>query len=346
MPTDQPAFFDVSIGDPPQPARIPGAVLTIRPGETRAEITSRIAAQDPAFVDVFMGAASKTGVLVIFDDDWRVERVQYHRAFPATVSIERLRFGMTVDEMTVARPDLYRAGDDSYFAYWRSTATMPYLTEVGILRGRIGKIELYSPAWVECERRKLAETAARLAAFRDEQERLYLPQTLADVDKILDEWASSNTYWGIKDDRFRWLAAWLRSASPDGWHAMADGWNWDNGIEPLAWIARQPDCDKATALTIYWRTEPHYYAQYDWLPPGGQKATWDELVAATAVQIAARWSDGFYHRSEIGWHADAYLARLDMAKLRAAESMRQSLPGRAISTTDFDDQVPSPYNFD
>ena len=50
--------------------------------------------------------------------------------------------------------------------------------------------------------------------------------------------------------------------SPEMWHQIAWNWNWDNGIEPLKWIISQPNCDKGTALLIYWYSAPRFDAQY------------------------------------------------------------------------------------
>lgn len=40
--------------------------------------------------------------------------------------------------------------------------------------------------------------------------------------------------------------------------------NWDNGHEPLKKILNSPDCDKGTALLIYWLAKPEYYAKYEY----------------------------------------------------------------------------------
>ena len=52
---------------------------------------------------------------------------------------------------------------------------------------------------------------------------------------------------------------WMSTKGAVEWHGVAVNWNWDNGVEPLLWIVDQPDCDKATALTVFWMCEPFYY---------------------------------------------------------------------------------------
>ncbi len=45
-------------------------------------------------------------------------------------------------------------------------------------------------------------------------------------------------------------------------HLYADGFNWDTGVEELRRVTRHPLCDRGTALLIYWRGGPGWYAQY------------------------------------------------------------------------------------
>lgn len=51
---------------------------------------------------------------------------------------------------------------------------------------------------------------------------------------------------------------WMSNKGAPEWHGVAVNWNWDCGLEPLLWIVNQPDCDKATALTVFWMSEPFY----------------------------------------------------------------------------------------
>ncbi len=48
------------------------------------------------------------------------------------------------------------------------------------------------------------------------------------------------------------LQTYLASAAPEDWHQVAWNWNWDAGEDSLRWIARQPNCDRGTALLLYW----------------------------------------------------------------------------------------------
>lgn len=44
--------------------------------------------------------------------------------------------------------------------------------------------------------------------------------------------------------------------------AQANHHNWDDGLEKLYKILKNKDCDRATALLIYWRCQPDYYRQF------------------------------------------------------------------------------------
>jgi hypothetical protein len=103
--------------------------------------------------------------------------------------------------------------------------------------------------------------------------------------------------------RSEMLMAWLETATPDQWHQVADGWNWGSGEDPLRWIVSQPDCDKATALLIFWRGEPGYY----W-SGARDKAGWKasgkffpEDLYDMLTGIVARWRAGGFTRSEIDY---------------------------------------------
>jgi hypothetical protein len=92
------------------------------------------------------------------------------------------------------------------------------------------------------------------------------------------------------------FARWLVLVSgPDDWHRVADGWNWDRGEDPLWWIVTRPNCDRATALMIFWGTKPYHYLGH---PPWEAVDMEDhDLYHA----IRARWAAGFYTRSEIAF---------------------------------------------
>jgi hypothetical protein len=50
---------------------------------------------------------------------------------------------------------------------------------------------------------------------------------------------------------------------PEELHLYAAGFNWDCGCEELHLVIRHPLCDRGTALLIYWRAGPRWFAQYN-----------------------------------------------------------------------------------
>lgn len=80
------------------------------------------------------------------------------------------------------------------------------------------------------------------------------------ADGALRKWAEGYSAWGESANRWSSFVNWLITEStPDGRHALVEGWNWDHGSEVLRWIIRQPDTDIATVATVIWRTEPSYH---------------------------------------------------------------------------------------
>lgn len=58
------------------------------------------------------------------------------------------------------------------------------------------------------------------------------------------------------------LAFCRETADPEELHAFAATWNWDQGTWALSEIIRNPACEAATALLIYWRAMPEWLLQF------------------------------------------------------------------------------------
>ncbi|MGI9161899.1 MAG: DUF4274 domain-containing protein [Mycobacterium sp.] len=54
----------------------------------------------------------------------------------------------------------------------------------------------------------------------------------------------------------------MPAEDPAELHRRAQAYNWDSGVAGARHIALHPDCDRATALLMYWRSSPHYYRRY------------------------------------------------------------------------------------
>lgn len=97
----------------------------------------------------------------------------------------------------------------------------------------------------------------------------------------------------------RRLLQWLERSGPDEWHAVAFGWNWDNGIGPLQWIVSQPRCDAATAQFVFWTA---------CMGDGPE-------LRQLAADIVQRWSAGQYRtvRFSVKGHIDPSAATAAVA---------------------------------
>jgi len=133
--------------------------------------------------------------------------------------------------------------------------------------------------------------------------------------------------------------AWLETASPDDWHRAVLDFNWDWDIDPLFWIARQPQCDKATALTMFWQGQPAYYLIL--AAENGGADDNDAPVWQMLKYIAQRINAKGYVRSKIAYKVDegtlqdfeelAETARqLPNSPLKPHPDMRRSLGGSKV----------------
>jgi hypothetical protein len=120
--------------------------------------------------------------------------------------------------------------------------------------------------------------------------------------------------------------AWLETADPDDWHRVALEFNWSDYLYVLDWIVRQPHCDIATALTIFWKGEPACFMEEegeDAEEPDG----FGDLNKAICAYIAERVRAGGYTRSEIcftpdTWTKRNYVELVDMEKEMSQPNIR------------------------
>ena len=90
------------------------------------------------------------------------------------------------------------------------------------------------------------------------------------------------------------LLAWLEKAGPDDWHRCACTWNWDQPFDVIRWIVRQPGCDAGTAVTLFARGEPGYYAQFESLAEVEAEAGSMMETVRFLIEICERWRAGLY----------------------------------------------------
>lgn len=90
------------------------------------------------------------------------------------------------------------------------------------------------------------------------------------------------------------LLAWLQERGPDDWHRSAVTWNWDQDMEPMRWVIRQPGCDAGTAVTLFARGEPGYYSQFSDMEELKARAGYMMDHVSFMIEICERWDAGQY----------------------------------------------------
>ena len=103
---------------------------------------------------------------------------------------------------------------------------------------------------------------------------------------------------------------WLRrQTDPAQLHRAALNWNWDRETWPLRYIVDRPDCDKGTALSIFFSAEPDWYAAHNstgpYHDPNYRRLIHDPLPEPDDIsridepiwlirRIASNWAAGLY----------------------------------------------------
>ena len=92
----------------------------------------------------------------------------------------------------------------------------------------------------------------------------------------------------------RTLLAWLKRRGPDAWHRSAATWNWDQDLKVMEWVIRNPRCDAGTAVTLFARGEPGYYAQFATMAELEAGAGYMMETVRFLIEICERWAAGQY----------------------------------------------------
>jgi hypothetical protein len=73
--------------------------------------------------------------------------------------------------------------------------------------------------------------------------------------------------------------------------------NWDLGTELLSLIINCDECDKGTAMMIFWAAEPGFYTQFS----NEQEAEWASDVYNLLQEIMYNWENGFYQEQIVSY---------------------------------------------
>jgi hypothetical protein len=74
-------------------------------------------------------------------------------------------------------------------------------------------------------------------------------------------------------------------------HRRAQHYNWDAGTDALWKIIRDPNCDRATALMIYWKSRPEWDLQY---AERSEVPDWRLEVYDLQLALVEQYERGFY----------------------------------------------------
>lgn len=161
-----------------------------------------------------------------------------------------------------------------------------YLHEIEIAQPNHSKI---------VEARKPLGQKAIEAAFKPETWK----EIEGDDDRMLMEWAGHCKPWDdYSEDQFVAFAKWLMNSSPIERHAVILRWNWDYGEAPVLWAIRQNDTDLATAVAIYFATQPGFYIKFG----GDLNKTSEEherFLLGMILELKSKIESGFYGSSNI-----------------------------------------------
>jgi hypothetical protein len=127
-------------------------------------------------------------------------------------------------------------------------------------------------------------------------------------------------------------------SDPNDWHRLALYANWDF-VDVDVWqaIVVRPECDRATALAIFWKASPEYYLAFNDRSsvPAVNLSDYDLINL-----IRERWQSGAYVRTELAFDPDTDAWPLDFPELRRRygtrvdqvmpASMRVRLEGRQL----------------
>lgn len=73
------------------------------------------------------------------------------------------------------------------------------------------------------------------------------------VKKFLDPYYEIET-----DEQFTEYLSKINSSEP--LHYLASGINWDGDLEAINYVVNHPNCDRGTALLVYWYNQPGFWS--------------------------------------------------------------------------------------
>lgn len=87
-------------------------------------------------------------------------------------------------------------------------------------------------------------------------------------------------------------------------HYLSTYWNWDNGVKVLQWIIESPLCSEATALGIFWLTQPHDFQCYK-LDMVLEDTIKNDILNLIKI-ILKNYTNNFYQKTTINFDPESY----------------------------------------
>jgi hypothetical protein len=210
--------------------------------------------------------------------------VEFGSRFPSTTGVEGLRIGMPLDALLASGHAFTPAGKPNDYTVRTASGD-----ELNVRLGagqRIHNLEMKRPGRIY-PKGGFEANAGRIDV---------VPASYGASNDMLLDWAAQQTFHQKHAD-FLTYAEWLiEQQAPDQLYGVVCEYNWGYGIEPLLWVIRQPTCDKATALTVFYLTRP------------GQMLDGENVRDRDALylveEIRRRFLAGFYTQSTIAFDAE------------------------------------------
>ena len=135
------------------------------------------------------------------------------------------------------------------------------------------------------------------------------------------------------DDETELFLAWLKDNGPDEWHRWAIDMNWDYGLDLFRWIINQPNCDRGTALSVYYAAQPDFFEQYASIE-AAQDDNPDHVGITLMLRICEMWRQGAYttYNYRPGDAAITYLEQGADAMRALAQSVPWDVPDDLATT--------------
>ena len=102
--------------------------------------------------------------------------------------------------------------------------------------------------------------------------------------RLIFEWLTS------ADAKLPLSIEWLEKQSPDTWHVIATGWNYDYRADPLLWIVSQSACDRGTALCVFLKEASSWVKYPD---PVGLNEYY-QICWGICEAVSRRWKEKLY----------------------------------------------------